>query len=129
MAVREVRVDDLDGNEGASLREFSLDGQDYVIDLTDANHAKLRKALEKYIEFGTKVSPARRAIKAPTTRHTHVRASAGARGPSREAIREWAKKNGFENVSSRGRVRRDIQDAYDAAHAANNGEVFSHAGK
>lgn len=104
MAEKLVVIDDLDGTEGATTRTFSIDGEDYQIDLTDANHKKMIKAFEKYTQFGRKVSRApRRAVRSP------ARAPHG--GVDNDTLREWARKKGM-TVSSRGRVRKEIVDAF-----------------
>lgn len=97
-------VDDLNGSAASESVNFSLDGKNYEIDLSDANAQALRESLEKYIEAGRRVS----GTKAKST-------SAPRSGKNdTPAIREWAQKNGY-NVSSRGRIHGDIIDAYYAA--------------
>lgn len=107
-------VDDLDGEvleagTGETV-SFSLNGTAYEIDLSDANVAAFRSALEPWITAGRRVGSAGR--------------SGGARGgrglqggPKRDlaAIRAWAAANGHQ-VSSRGRVPEAVLAAYDAAH-------------
>lgn len=115
MAERIVRqlIDDLDGSEisdGAGERiEFSVRGVEYQIDLSNANIAKLDKALKPYVEAAAKVRGSRpRRVK-----------STGSNGASSKeqlsAIRAWARKNGHE-VSDRGRIKADIVEAFEAAH-------------
>ena len=41
-------VDDLDGSEEKGPVDFSLDGKDYTIDLSDSNTARLRDALASF---------------------------------------------------------------------------------
>ncbi len=115
MAERVLRqlIDDISGAdipEGAGERvAFSLRGVDYQIDLSEANVAKLDKALKPYVEAATKVGGRRRGGKAK---------SASANGASSKeqlvAIREWARKKGYE-VSDRGRIKAEIVEAYEAA--------------
>lgn len=38
-------IDDLDGSEASGTFDFSLEGRNYQIDLSDENAAKLRDAL------------------------------------------------------------------------------------
>jgi Lsr2 len=45
-------TDDIDGGDADETVQFSLDGKTYEIDLTAANAAKLRSALEPYIGAG-----------------------------------------------------------------------------
>lgn len=122
MAKKTVTIDDLDGSEGATTREFSFLGVDYEVDLTDANFAKFQKAVEKYTEFGRKVNKARRNIKPGATRtHTTVGTTTGR--ADLDAVRQWARQNGYE-VSDRGRIKGEVQEAFNQAHNPN----FSHAG-
>ena len=116
MAERIVRqlIDDIDGAEipegGGERVEFSLRGVEYQIDLSAANVAKLDKALKPYVDAVMKVR---------SSRGQRLKASSnGNRSASREqlaAIRDWARKNGYE-VSDRGRIKAEIVDAFEAAH-------------
>ena len=45
-------TDDIDGGDADETVRFSLDGKTYEIDLNAANAAKLRSALQPYIEYG-----------------------------------------------------------------------------
>jgi len=106
-------VDDLDDSpitpgEGRTL-EFSFDGSSYEIDLSDDNVDKFREAISDYIAAARKVSGRRTGGAAPK--------AAPKRGNSEELakIREWAKENGYE-VSTRGRISTQVQEAYAAAH-------------
>jgi hypothetical protein len=114
VAERIVRqlIDDMDGTEitdGAGERiPFALRGVEYRIDLSTANSAKLDKALKPFIAAAQKVGGTRRR-KAP-------KSAARSRTATKDqlaAIREWARKNGYE-VSGRGRIKADIVDAYHA---------------
>ncbi|WP_310525858.1 Lsr2 family protein [Nocardioides sp.] len=97
-------VDDLDGSGADETLTFGLDGTTYEIDLNDSNAAALRDALSGYVGHARKVSGgARRGRKA-------------AASPSNTRdVREWAKGQGMD-VSERGRISGDVQQAYDAAH-------------
>jgi hypothetical protein len=64
-------LDDLDGTEGAAPVQFGLDGETFEIDLSKANHAKLREIAGFYIGHGRKITPAARE------RHTSVYAHFG----------------------------------------------------
>lgn len=101
-----ILVDDIDGSEADETLTFALDGTTYEIDLNDANAAALREAMSGYVGHARKVSGgARRGRKA-----------AGSSSASNtKDVREWARGQGME-VSERGRISADIQQAYDAAH-------------
>lgn len=90
--VEVVLVDDLDGSPADETVQFSLDGRHYEIDLSAEHSKELRSSLKTYIRRARAVAPP---------------------APANEAarIREWAAKNGYE-VSSRGRLHRDVVEAY-----------------
>jgi len=107
-------TDDLDGSEADRTVEFSLDGVNYTIDLSDKNVGKLRKALEPYISAGT------RAGRVGVQGRSVARGRAAAPGgrsdrEQNQAIRGWASKNGYE-VSERGRIPVSVVDAFNQAH-------------
>ena len=104
-----VLVDDLDGSEADETVTFGLDGTTYEIDLTQRNADALREALSGYIGHARKVSGGSR----------RGRRSSGSGGSSSSSntkeMREWARSQGMD-VSERGRISADVQQAYDAAH-------------
>ena len=100
-------IDDLSGEDAEETVRFSVDGVDYEIDLTTDNAAELRAALSKYTAKGRRLrgsSKARARTAAPLGRDETRR------------IRDWANAHGY-TPSDRGRIRKDIQEAYAAAHA------------
>ncbi|MGN0102012.1 MAG: Lsr2 family protein [Dietzia sp.] len=104
-------IDDLDGTDlgtEANSISFAFDGKEYTIDLSDENAAKFREVMAPYVENGHRVTTG----KAKPARRT---ASKSAASGETKAIREWARKNGYE-VSDRGRIPADIMDAYAAAN-------------
>ncbi|HVD28919.1 MAG TPA: Lsr2 family protein [Mycobacteriales bacterium] len=97
-------TDDLDGRaipdrKGETIR-FSLDRQDYEIDLAEKNARAMRDALGKY------VSAARRAG-GTRGRGRGGRSTGAARGYDPKAVRAWAEEQGIE-VNQRGRVPADL---------------------
>ena len=106
-------VDDLDQESTADETvSFALDGLSYSIDPTavargrsTCHHAQnLRDDLAVWVSHATQTDgrKARKATKAGGKR-------------SATDIREWGRANGFA-VNERGRVSRELQDAYDKAH-------------
>jgi hypothetical protein len=79
-------TDDLDGTPGARPVQFGLDGETFEIDLSEANHAKLREIASFYIRHGRKAAPAIRA------RHASVYAHFGSRGRSGAPLIKGARK-------------------------------------
>ena len=104
-------IDDLDGKKADRTVEFSLDGTNYTIDLSEANAGKLRKALDPYINAGTRLG--RAGARLSLRRSAPVR-TAGSRDENR-LIREWAVANGHQ-ISERGRIPQGVTDAYRAAN-------------
>lgn len=115
MAERILRqlIDDINGSdipEGSGERvDFSLRGVDYQIDLSESNVAKLDKALKPYVEAATRVGGRRRGRAAKS-----ASASGVASKEQLAAIRDWARKKGYE-VSDRGRIKAEIVEAFEAA--------------
>jgi hypothetical protein len=102
-------LDDLDGSEASETIVFGLDGKTYEIDLNDKNAAKLRKALDPYVDKGRKQGGARGGKRTGSAR--------GAGDSDTAQIRAWAKENGYD-VNDRGRVPADIKEAYAKAKVA-----------
>jgi hypothetical protein len=102
-----VHSDDLTGMESdeVSTHRFSLNGVNYEIDLTPENYDKLDTALRPFIEKGRKVG---------RTKETGRVRRGAVEGPSAEEVRAWARANGHE-VNDRGRVPREIREAFEAA--------------
>lgn len=101
-------VDDLDGTvldtgEGETVL-FSLDGIAYEIDLTEANAAALRDALQPYIAAGRSIS----------SRASGARARRRSGQQDLGVVRQWARDNGHQ-VSDRGRVPASVIEAFEAA--------------
>lgn len=90
--VEVVLVDDLDGSAAAETIPFGVDGRHYEIDLSAAHAHQLRQQMMAYIGKGRTIAP-------PAPRQEAA------------AIRQWAQANGYQ-VSSRGRLHRDIVEAY-----------------
>lgn len=106
--VQVILVDDVSGGEANESVEFALDGVHYEIDLCDQNAAKLRE------DFAQWIGQARRAGGRRQTRRRGA-SSTAERSDELGKVRDWGRENGFK-VSSRGRVSRELQDAYAAAH-------------
>lgn len=87
---------------------FSLDGVSYAIDLSSEHAGEFRSALSPY------VNAARKADAATASKSRSTRSSSASKTDLKD-VRDWASKNGFE-VSSRGRIPGDVQEAYAAAH-------------
>lgn len=99
-------LDDLDGSEAQETIAFSFDGKSWEIDL-NAEHAEEFRAA-----MGPWTTAARRAV---SGRRSTSRPRSPRSGDQTAVVRQWARDNGYE-VSERGRISREVQDAYDAAH-------------
>ncbi|MGA4668911.1 histone-like nucleoid-structuring protein Lsr2 [Propionibacteriaceae bacterium Y1923] len=100
--------DDLDGGDAAETVSFALDGVSYEIDLNEANATKLRDSLALWIGNARRTGGRARA-------GVGSRAGRGRRSQGAD-IRAWAQSQGIK-VSERGRVSKEIVEAYEAAHA------------
>ena len=115
MAQKVMLIDDLDQSEGAETIRYSVDGKDYEIDLSEKNAQRFRDALREFIDASREVEqpPALTLTPARTTR----RQSSGGSGRDDIAqIRSWAEGQGMD-VSARGRIKKEIIEAYDQAHS------------
>ena len=111
-------IDDMDGSSPATTTiEFTFDGKNYVIDLSEQHADEFNKALAPYIEH------ARRARRAPANKRKSRSSSEAARVKRQKnaKIRAWALENGV-TVSKRGQLGQDTIAAYEAAHAAPTAE-------
>lgn len=96
---------EIEAGKGETV-SFSLDGVNYEIDLTTKEADELRAALKTYVDAGRR----------KTARIPARRVGGSGRSPEELAhVRAWAKENGHE-VSERGRIKKDVLDAFDAAN-------------
>ena len=113
LITRTYLVDDFDGShDDVSTVAFNLDNTNYEIDLSAANSDRLREKLARFLDAASPVKPAKNA---PAKRRTKVTVPVRPSRDQTQAVRDWARSNGFE-VSTRGRISRAIQNAFDAAH-------------
>jgi hypothetical protein len=109
-------VDDLDGIPGddVSTVTFALDGVSYEIDLREENAARLRESLSDYVDSARRVGGRVRRGITPST--APVRSADARSKEQTKAIREWAKKNGYD-LAERGRIPANVIAAFEEAHA------------
>ena len=110
MAQKVMLIDDLDGSEGAETINYTVDGQEYEIDLSEKNATKLRELFDPYVSGGTKLA---RGGVVVGGRAARGRGGATADREQNKAIREWAKKAG-KDISDRGRIPQEIVDEFHA---------------
>lgn len=106
-----IRVSDLSGEDigdAGQTVNFSIGSSNYVIDLSDKEAEKFFDAFKKYTDVAQKTGG--RGV-----RSTGGSGRAKADKEQLAAMRSWARANGHQ-VSDRGRISQEIQDAY---HAAN----------
>jgi hypothetical protein len=94
-------IDDIDGSPAERTVRFSVDGDEYEIDLAAPGIEQLRTALEPWVSAARKVTARRR------TRTTGKAATKD----EMAAIRTWAKANGHA-VADRGRIPAEVVTAY-----------------
>jgi hypothetical protein len=105
-------TDDLDGSSAAETVRFGFDGQSFEIDLSRPNKRALEKLMKPYVQHARKVRGARSTGRARSSSRS-ARPSSGGRDLA--AVRAWANEQGMA-VSERGRISKNVLDAYDAAH-------------
>ena len=115
MSQKVMLIDDLDQSEGAETIMYSVDGKEYEIDLSEKNAQRFRDALKEFIDASREVEQPPVLALAPA--RTARRQSSGRSGRDDiPQIRAWAEAQGMD-VSARGRVKKEIIDAYDQAHS------------
>ncbi len=114
MAQKVMLIDDLDGSQGAETIRYTVDGQEYEIDLSEKNAKRFRDALKEFIDVSREVEQPPALTLAPA-RTTRRQSSGGSGRADIPQIRAWAESQGMD-VSARGRVKKEIIDAYDQAH-------------
>lgn len=102
---RVILEDDLDGGPADVTVEFGLDGLAYTIDVSARHAEELRGALAPWVAVARRVSPNRRRVGRAPTDPAQLRAK-----------RDWAAAQGLR-VSAKGRIPREVEEAYAAAHA------------
>lgn len=117
-------LDDMEENEidaDAGTVQFGIDGQNYEIDLCNKNATKLRSFLEPFKAnarpAGTGKKP---SLKLANRVATHSSGRGGEpSGYNKEqlaAIREWGRRNGWPDLSDKGRIPGIILDAFEQKH-------------
>ena len=101
--VVETLIDDLDGSDADRTITFSIDGDQYAIDVSKANADKFDAAIAPFVKAARKTGSGR----ATTGRGRRGGASAG----DTKDAREWLRLNGHE-VSDRGRIPAPLMELY-----------------
>ena len=102
-------IDDLDQGPADETVSFGIDGSSYEIDLSSDNAAKLRDALAEYVANARRAN--RSSVRAAVPAH-RVRPARGDREQT-QAIREWARKNGYK-IGDKGRIPAHILEAFNS---------------
>lgn len=104
-----VLVDDLDGSKATETISLALDEDHYEMDLSAENAARLRDMLAKFIEAAVAIEAV------PPPRITKQVIIVPSSKEQIQAIRDWARQNGFE-VSKGGRIPKNVLKAFNDAH-------------
>lgn len=115
MARKTIYTDDLEEGDveaDAGTISFALEGTRYEIDLSTKNATKLRSLLGPYVT----AARATGKLTAPTARKSYATkpAASGYGSDQLNAIREWARKNGY-TVAEKGRIRNEVMHAFEQA--------------
>lgn len=103
---------DLTGAEADETIEFGFEGKSYRIDLTKQYADAFRDIMADYVNASAVVGKS-------ADRRTRGSGAPRANRDQTRAVREWAQKNGY-NVSTRGRIPVEVQQAFDQAHAGSH---------
>lgn len=94
---------------------FSWEGTEYEIDVSEENLEWARELMAPLVETARKVGKQGRTPK--RVRSDRERTHATSPGSDeRMAIRDWARANGWPNQSNQGVISKKIMEAYHAAH-------------
>ncbi|MFK0238401.1 histone-like nucleoid-structuring protein Lsr2 [Streptomyces vinaceus] len=101
-----IYTDDMTGEESqdVSTHNLVLDGIAYEVDLAPDSYDKLLEAMAPFLNAGRRSGRERGKPSKRATEKTNA-----------SEIRAWAKEKGFE-VNGRGRVPKEVREAYAAAH-------------
>jgi hypothetical protein len=112
-------TDDLDGSSAAETVRFAFDGQSYEIDLSRANKRAFEKLIKPYVQSARKAKAGGRSGGRSGGRGRSSGGSSrssSSSGRDLAAVRAWANEQGMA-ISERGRISKNVLEAYDAAHA------------
>lgn len=102
-------TDDIDGSSDDVVTcAFGLGGDQFEIDLNADHREELENFLSRFIEHARLVKGAGRRQQAKPARKVVDR-------DRTHEIRQWAKEQGLK-VSERGRISKEVTEAYEAAH-------------
>jgi hypothetical protein len=107
-------IDDLDGSTASGTFDFSLEGRNYQIDLSDENAAKLRDALSPFVNAARKAGGRSSGRGRGRAGQPATEKPARSNREETQAIREWARQHGHQ-VNDRGRIPKSVIEAYQAA--------------
>ena len=125
MAKKFVLVDDVDGAEDdVQTVKFMVDGRNYEIELGVKNRTKFNAQIE-YWTSHARTAGSKKSTASSSKPSVRPSTGSGLSSDELQARREWTKKNGWPNISDRGRVSKEIHIAFDAAH---DGKLFKVAG-
>jgi hypothetical protein len=114
MATETRLLDDLDGSaDQVATYGFALEGITYEIDLNPDNLARMRSALDPFINAGRRTTTSSAGHRAKQGRKTPT-------GPANAVIRAWWTTNwqqaSLPEPNSHGRIPALVADAYHRAH-------------
>jgi hypothetical protein len=100
-------TDDIDGSDADDSLEFTWEGLEYRIDLSEKNADKFRKVMAPYLAAAQRVGGRARRSKTTSTSRSASDAA---------TVRAWAVEHGY-TVTDRGRISGEVRAAYEAANA------------
>lgn len=105
-------VDDITGESDSTVRtvNLSFDHSDYELDLGEDSLTALNEALAPFLQAAT-------PVKSSSPRSGVSKGSDKGKGKDTKEIRAWAQKN-YDGIGERGRIPKEIVEAYRAQVAA-----------
>lgn len=114
-------VDDLDGGPAQETIEFSVDGTDYEIDLSNDNAGKLRAILADYVANARRIKTPTPITTTRARKATTVRETIAQRKARNDAIRAWAAQQpDFAGMTFTRRIPNSVIDAYNHRNTKTN---------
>ena len=112
--IKKYVYDDLEDGEveADTTHQIGFDGEWRTIDLTNKNEIRLNvDFVEKYFKKARLAEAG--SHKAPRVKGVNMARSSGYNSEQLVAIREWGRRNGWPNISSKGKVAREVIAAFE----------------
>lgn len=116
-----IRVDQFDNKTQADIVTLSINDNSWELDLSVESERQLLRDLDRYISAGRRVTG--RSRKSSPKKSPMNSVKPAGKSTDLEAVREWARRSpkfAGRKIADRGRIPRDIIDAFAEDHAPNS---------